>query len=202
MKTLIKITLLLLFCISSVDSKNSPKNVSNEGIHCGFWRWDVKTLSDTSAKQILGLHPKEVDFSDLLKLDTIVLRQIRKFPIPRKADEILVKVKGNILRYKFEDDNDLHVILGSGDTVIVCEIPSPLCDGAIQSGFSNEYAAARTMIQSLPYKRQKGWFVIEDAESKSYFVTGSIFHDFIHGASFSMPNCLEIHPVILIEPVM
>lgn len=164
------------------------------GQHCGTWRWDCKTLSDPKAKLILSKPPVKFTFDDLLKTDTVILPQGGYPIVPRKVDEFMVTVSGKILKYKLEDDNDYHVVLTDGRYFIVCEIPSPSCDGAVQSGLSAEYVAARKVIESLPGKKEKGWFEVAQ-DGSTFTFTGSLLHDFKHGARFSMPNCLEIHPV-------
>ena len=178
-------------------AEEKPEVIAEEfkGKKCGTWRWDVKTLSDPGKNWVRSRDTVTFTFEDLLKTDTVILSQGGNPIIPRKPDEFFVKVSGKILKYKLEDDDDYHVVLTDGRYFIVCEIPSPFCDGAAQSGYGVKYAAARKVVESLPGKKQKGWFEV-DQNGSTYTFTGVLFHDFKHGARFTMPNCLEIHPVI------
>lgn len=190
MKTLL-LSLALLMTIENCSAQ-----------YCGGWRWKVKVLADEAAKAINFNEAQEITFEQLYKLDKIELN-LGDWTLKRRKEELhFVKITGKILRWKVEsNDHDYHIVVSDGKHFIVCEIPSPACDGVISTGHAAEYRAARDIINALPTEMKSGWHeVIQDG--KKYKLSGVIFHDFKHAGEYSMPNCLEIHPIIRIEPII
>ena len=122
----------------------------------GFFRWDVKTLTDSGGVSLLA-----VNFSDSTITKLVSVHPPKHFFIlskkdgrlPRFEDENqVVKVLALIGAVKTERDRDIHIILksiDSGDTMIG-EIPDPDCrifDSL--PALKNAYVKARKELQQV-----------------------------------------------------
>lgn len=114
---------------------------------CGFERWTVKTLSDSSART--------VDLSDTVNTtieELVALPRPTSLPRHSRANAVertLYRVEARLLWLQPEGDNDYHLVLASPrDTTItmIAEVPEPSCAGACVSGFAPVYARVRQTL--------------------------------------------------------
>ncbi|HWT04512.1 MAG TPA: hypothetical protein VN224_02045 [Xanthomonadales bacterium] len=167
------------------------------GISCGVERWHVKTMSDTFAPQV----NRNVQ---IVTVDTLIHAAVPS-GLSSSSDNVrfspwelqAVRVRGTIVGWKTETDNDYHIVIADmnnpNETMII-EPPSSACSGACQSGYGALYQSARsafvTCLGSPPSSfTAPGKTVVVD-------VTGVPMFDLLHGQTGVAPNGIEIHPVI------
>lgn len=105
-----------------------------DGKDCkGFFRWDVKTLTDRGGAELLQQKPADTAMLQLLSVHPprhfFVLSK-KDGRLPRFEDEkLVVKVVALIVSVKTERDQDLHITLQSPDSkdFMISEIPDPAC---------------------------------------------------------------------------
>lgn len=178
-----------LFCLTFIAHTAAAQ--------CGVERWSVKNLLDPDTS---ALH--FVQAPSLAAIDTFAPRQTVNENTPRLGFETqIVTVRATVVQMKREsDDNDIHLLLrdDSGYTMIA-EIPSPDdCPDVAASRYADDFIAARQYVHDNfgnPTTAFKD--VGEPVE-----VTGVLFQDFPHGQKGAAPNYREIHPVLLLKPIV
>ena len=167
------------------------------GISCGVERWHVKTMSDTFASQV----NRNVQ---IVTVDTLIHAAVPS-GLSSSSDNVrfspwelqAVRVRGTIVGWKTETDNDYHIVISDmtnpNETMII-EPPSSACSGACQSGYGALYQSARaafvTCLGSPPSSfTAPGKTVVVD-------ITGVPMFDLLHGQTGVAPNGIEIHPVM------
>lgn len=170
------------------------------GISCGVERWHVKTMSDTFASQV----NRNVQ---LVTVDTLIHAAVPS-GLSSSSDNVrfspwelqAVRVRGTIVGWKTETDNDYHIVIADmnnpNETMII-EPPSSACSGACQSGYGALYQSARaafvTCLGSPPSSfTAPGKTVVAD-------ITGVPMFDLLHGQTGVAPNGIEVHPVISVS---
>ncbi|MEA2786709.1 MAG: hypothetical protein QOF71_2813 [Candidatus Eremiobacteraeota bacterium] len=167
------------------------------GSSCGVERWHVKTMSDPFASQV----NRNVQ---LVTVDTLIHAAVPS-GLSQSSDNVrfspwelqAVRVRGTIVGWKTESDNDYHIVisdmLNPNETMII-EPPSSACSGACQSGYGSLYQSARNAfvacLGSPPSSfTAPGKTVVAD-------ITGVPMFDLLHGQTGVAPNGIEIHPVL------
>ena len=172
----------------------------NAFAQCGKERWAIKDLNDREATEI-NFTPLTRRVEQLLALPMVKPRSSDS----RRPPELRVyRVRCEIVKYKLEDDGDIHLVIQDPDDPsmhMVAEIPSPACPDAIAGGHAAEYKAARDAMYALfadhpPAKRMKAVVPPRFVE-----ITGPGFYDFPHHQTGAAPNNLEIHPVLSLKTV-
>ena len=87
---------------------------------CGFVAWPVKTLTDPRAK-LVRLTPKPT-----------TIRAINRLPMPaptpavrtRGFERQVWRVRAQIVAYKLEDDQDIHLVLFDRGAYLIAEMPA------------------------------------------------------------------------------
>jgi hypothetical protein len=110
------------------------------------------------------------------------------------------RIQAIVIGYKLESDRDFHVVVADPNNrqrTMVVEIPDPQCDGAKDSGYSDKYQSARSLLINLvgpPQRslRRPGWELYVT-------ITGVAFFDVVRGQTGGAANGIELHPVLLIE---
>jgi hypothetical protein len=167
------------------------------GSSCGVERWHVKTMSDPYASQV----NRNVQ---LVTVDTLIHAAVPS-GLSASSDNVrfapwelqAVRVRGTIVGWKTETDNDYHIVIADmtnpSETMII-EPPSSACSGACQSGYGSLYQSARaafvTCLGTPPSSfTAPGKTVVAD-------ITGVPMFDLLHGQTGVAPNGIEIHPVM------
>jgi hypothetical protein len=167
------------------------------GSSCGVERWHVKTMSDPFASQV----NRNVQ---LVTVDTLIHAAVPS-GLSSSSDNVrfspwelqAVRVRGTIVGWKTETDNDYHIVIADmtkpSETMII-EPPSSACSGACQSGYGSLYQSARaafvTCLGNPPSSfTAPGKTVVAD-------ITGVPMFDLLHGQTGVAPNGIEIHPVM------
>jgi hypothetical protein len=167
------------------------------GSSCGVERWHVKTMSDPYASQV----NRNVQ---LVTVDTLIHAAVPS-GLSSSSDNVrfapwelqAVRVRGTIVGWKTETDNDYHIVIADltkpSETMII-EPPSSACSGACQSGYGSLYQSARaafvTCLGAAPSSfTAPGKTVVAD-------ITGVPMFDLLHGQTGVAPNGIEVHPVM------
>ena len=170
---------------------------------CGVWRWSIKTLSDADASQ--------VNFVPVAR--TISQLRRRKEPAELKKDTprtsplefTVYRVRARLVEYKREKDRDLHVVIASptrSNRTMVAEVVDPTCPGASDSPRANTLKTVRQEFIDVfgqpvaSFKNVPSQPVV--------FLIGVGFWDSCtpgHIPRGAAPKCVEIHPVLDVEPL-
>lgn len=159
----------------------------------GFFRWAVKTLSDSDRARVRLQQPVNTTIAAL-----VALPRPEGLSATGRADPVeltLYRVEARVLQRVTEVDRDYHMIVADPrDTTItmIAEIPDPECGGACASGFAARYRAARRKllerINAAPAEAQP--LVV---------ITGVGFFDYLHFQRGAAPTGIELHPILDIE---
>jgi hypothetical protein len=172
-------------------------SIPQTGLTCGVERWAVKTLSDplASTVNLTTVVPTTVRALNQLTTRCSGLPSARTFP----EEFITYEVVGRITYVASQDDRDYHVVLADhqdGSYSIVTEVADPACSGAIISPHRSVMGDARISFMALMAGRGPASLV-----GSVVRVRGVGFFDFNHGQIGRARNCMELHPVTLIERV-
>jgi hypothetical protein len=160
------------------------------GGRCGRERWGVKTLTDADASSI--------DFtpisSTITALGSIAPPDV-EHDLPRQTEEKNVySVKGTIVGFKKEDDNDIHLAIADPapgpHPTMIAEFPASFCEtGAVHESQIDQARNAFEEAYGPPSTKFK-------TPSGCVTLTGVFFFDKIHGQLGVAPNGAELHPVL------
>jgi hypothetical protein len=188
----------------------------------GQERWAVKDGTDDAADQIQLGNIVDKTIAQLVKIQQPKLAKdntTRAVP----AETMVVRVRARMVQWKFETDDDFHVVLtddtlkftpGHGQPTghsVIGEVPSPDC----LSGSHDEFGTTSPLIEGtgsdpigFKISRQQmldefpdadltgGW---NDGGGAHVEVVGVVFFDRAHGQVGRAPNNLEIHPILSIK---
>jgi hypothetical protein len=160
------------------------------GGRCGRERWAVKTLTDPGASDI-NLKPIPTTITALGSIPA----PESEHDLPRQAQEKNVyTVKGTIVGFKKEDDNDIHLAIADPapgpHPTMIAEFPASFCaTGAVDEV---QLGQARTAFEAA-YGKPSSKF---KTPTGCVTLTGVFFFDKIHGQLGVAPNGAELHPVI------
>lgn len=162
------------------------------GHRCGTYRWAVKTASDGAQ---LSPRPRDMTIAQLAALGRPAGPLTTRRP---GTEQLQFRVTGQLKGVRLEPDGDYHILLASGQQVLVCEIPDPDCSGACSSPFRENYASARKAIDRLlGHPPRRGWSIPHSPTPIR--LRGFGFFDKPHGVRGAAPNGIELHPVIAVE---
>ena len=154
---------------------------------CGVDRWPVKILTDDDRDSVsFQAEPTSVGALVALPLPRESRGQRQRLPLERRT----FRVRAILVARRYETDSDIHLVLADPSDrskVMIAEIPDSSC--ALGSHHAREFADAGQAAKLLPLGLE-----IE--------VTGIAFWDNEHGQSGSAPNGIELHPVLLLVPVL
>lgn len=199
---------LLLFSLSLV---NTTQAIAQCG---GTERWAVKVGTDPGASHIDLNNQNPIALSDLISLPQPHLPPPGDNTTRLSAETQVYIVRGNLIKFKFETDNDYHMII-TDDTLnftkggpappsghsFVAEIPDPSCiagkhgDPSVQSAFKTGIESARSELESQFQNIDKSG-AFNDAGGIPVQIVGVAFFDFAHGQVGRAPNNIEIHSVL------
>lgn len=167
----------------------------------GRFRWDVKTLTDSSGPAVIRAEVLQSSVAELaLAKPAVKFCILRKKHNhwPRLEDEKkLVKVRAFVTKYNTQHDQDFHILIRSEDEKykMVVEIPDPEC----------QIFASSPELKAVFTKARKEFAEVQkmlDETGKPVLVeiTGVPFWDARHWwLKGTAPNGREIHPVIAVQ---
>lgn len=154
---------------------------------CGDERWDVKTLQDAEAANINW------------EAQVTTVEELRALEAPQAphqrvvAEQQLYVVTADILAYKVEADEDVHLVIAEPEEhtrTMVAEIPSPDC---VPAAFMQRVVEARETVASLGHLGKRLYTL---SVPQRVTLTGVFFFDKVHGQAGVAPNGAELHPVL------
>ena len=167
----------------------------------GFFRWDVKTLTDSNGMDLLPKPPTDSTISQLVSVQPPVRMSVlskKDRRLPRfDSEKHLVRVIAIIEEINIQADEDYHVVLRSpySKTSMIGEIPDPGC--AYFSAFpilKDKFTTVRKQGDSVwqQLKKTKTPVLVE--------ITGVPFWDAPHfWLKGSSKTGREIHPILNIR---
>jgi hypothetical protein len=188
------IRLVFICCLPIATFAQEAKFVGQKGIQCnGILYWQLKTLSDKEAKQILNINAP-------IKTTIQALRKEKRPASKRSAtrwpfEKQVVVIRCSIDTSGYEEDGDIHIVLRDRKTnlTMVAEIPNPFCSNVKKSPFFAQIKKAFNdyVLLSNNHKKFSGLFEI----------VGVPFFDKKHNAVGNAPTMIEIHPVLRIKKI-
>jgi hypothetical protein len=169
-------------------------------IYCGTERSDVKHLSDAEAKNI-NYKPVYCSLDSFLLFDNMIIpasfshKHFKRFPSEMQCYTVPCYIKF----WQKEQDNDYHLVCCDSNykNKFIAEVPSPECSESIRSGYAANYKSCRDLLDSLfplmyNFKHYNKFKI-------KFFLTGILYHDYVHGQTGHAPKGLELHPVLSIS---
>jgi hypothetical protein len=152
-----------------------------QGGACGSERWNIKTGTDSQASGV-SLVPQPTTIATLTALPAAGGGSSRESP----TETTLFELKDvTLTEWISESDSDYHLVLSSGSSTMIAEIPAPSCTtGSTWACFMSR---ARSEFEGQNLSKYPGLTVT---------VRGVGFFDFIHGQTGVAPNGIELHPVL------
>jgi hypothetical protein len=166
------------------------------GLACGVERWFVKTLADDAAARIdvTTATPTTIKALNGFGAHCTGLPETRAYPEEFRVFE----VDGRITYIAHEDDRDYHIALEDPDApgfTIVTELADTVCAGAVISPHFTTLRTAEAMWSMLLGGRSTTSLI-----GTTVRVRGVGFYDFSHGQRGRSQNCMELHPILSIDP--
>jgi hypothetical protein len=174
-------------------------------------RWDVKTGADPEANKIHRT-PRPTTIAHLSSANAPA-----KPPSAGRIEPTettiweLVAESSTLIGYKFERDQDYHLVLADGESrTMIVEIPDPsLLESsnpfqaditasrqAFDARFGTQMRALEQLLRTQPPEMSAPMLV---QIAVPIHVMGIGFFDFAHGQEGAAPNGIELHPVLSIE---
>ncbi len=165
-------------------------------VKCSSYRGDVKRLGDPAAKNI-GNTARRSSVKSLLALPNPGLTDAdSKRPRIAPVEQRIYRINVNLVSFKAEPDNDIHLIVAgpaTGKRMIV-EFVLPQCGKRRKTEMTNARNALFTAcgFPGSEFSPRKG----------SATITGVGFYDQLHGQKMVDPgyNGIELHPVLSFQP--
>jgi hypothetical protein len=167
---------------------------------CALTRSEVKTLRDRDADRVA--------FDAAIPTTITALNDLPSHCGPagsrrRGPEEFRVYAAvGRIVRVRREPDHDIHIVLADLQYPrerIVIELGDPDAKNGRRSPHRERLAAAWRMWEEL--QRRSGVPNARALEGLPVRVTGVGFYDMNHFQRGRSRSCIELHPVLSIEPV-
>lgn len=181
-----------------------PASQAAPADQCGVWRWSVKTLSDAAAEQV-DFTPRARTVNHLRQLnppDALGTNTPRIGPHELRV----YRIRARLIAFKRERDRDFHVVISqvnNASRTMVTEVVDPTCPGAQDSARVGTLQAVRQEFIGL-YGTPPSSGFREVPGRPVAIIVGVGFWDLCTGAHKphgAAPNCIELHPVLDIDPV-
>jgi hypothetical protein len=166
---------------------------------CALTRSEVKALRDRDSGRVA--------FDAVIPTTVTALNELPSHCGPagnrRRAPEELrvYEAVGRIVRVRRERDRDIHVVLADlrhpRDRVVI-ELGDPEAKNGRRSPYRDRLAAAWRMFQDL--QRGSGVPSMRALEGLTVRVAGVGFYDMNHFQRGRSRSCIELHPLLSIEP--
>jgi hypothetical protein len=166
------------------------------------YRWDIKTLTDTSGQRVLKNKPVKERITDLAN-PAVTPRPGKpemKPGVRARGEKKKVFVAGTIIRYGLEDDRDYHLVVASpeGDRTLIAEIPDP--DGPGLSRYPELVKCYRDCRKFIDERLGRPSNQVKPVSRVLRVkITGVVFFDKLSHGKGHAENGAEIHPVLHME---
>jgi hypothetical protein len=162
---------------------------------CGVERWNVKTLSEPTAK---GLHRQRPSTATVERLTAMTPPPWSAKAPRRAAERHAYSVDGCVVAYALEGDSDLHVVVqGESGATIIVEFPDPASCAPWSHAPGLIQRAREDLLRLVPERPTSSFKYVQPGISVT--VVGLLFFDKVHGQAGVAPNGVEIHPVLRVK---
>jgi hypothetical protein len=156
-----------------------------QGATCGIERWQVKTLSDPDARQVVfAVRPATVRYLGSLRANPG--GQDSRGPLETRV----FGVQARLVSVKRESDSDYHLILSEAGATMIAEMPLTACTSGAQHRYAMSTARAE-LERAVGGPVGESWI----HPNLRVRVAGVLFFDDPHGQSGHARNYSELHPV-------
>jgi hypothetical protein len=156
---------------------------------CGVERWRVKVGLDPDARLVNQRVVVPTTIVHLRSLHPPVT--LPRLSRVRPVETTVWTVEAVLLRYKLEEDSDVHVVLAdTGGRTMIVELPAPQCVGSSSPFLPGIRAVRRAFVAR--FHPTATW----QRPRIRVHVVGVGFFDYKHGQSGVAPNAIELHPVL------
>jgi hypothetical protein len=180
--------LLLLVGVVAIAWSSSTAGASSKPqarAACGSEPWAKKTLSDPQ-RNLVNLRPRATTVAAINRL-----RPPAVLTLARAAYERRVwRVTAQIVEYKLEADQDVHLVLFDHGNYLIAEMPSAGCLPATTRD-RRAIVAVRHLFQSRCGVPTDSWQQLGAVVR----ISGVGVFDFAHGQTGHARNYAELHPV-------
>jgi len=178
-----------------------PSSTAAQG-PCGSWRWGIKTLSDPDASG--------VNYTPVPK----VISELHQLPPPSELKTStprlipfefgVYRLRARLKEYKREADHDFHVVIAdinNSSRTMVAEVVDPACPGARDSVRASAFRAVRQKFIGR-FGEPTGSFKLVPGQPVAILIGVGFFDQCGagHKPRGAAPNCVELHPVLDLEP--
>jgi hypothetical protein len=161
---------------------------------CGVERWSVKTGTDPDAGLI-----------NLASSTPTTITTMRSWPAPSPIpmnnrvlpyETTIWTVFATMVKFKAEDDSDIHIVLQEGSNASVTNIGELACADCVgaSSPLSAMIANARSQFNAR-YTATTSFQTV----NAPVVIKGVGMFDFLHGQTGVAPNGIELHPILDID---
>jgi hypothetical protein len=158
---------------------------------CGSELWSLKTLSDPQRKLVV-LRPRTTTIRAINTLRAPSFLSTRRYPFERRVWRVVAE----IVEYKLEADDDIHLVLSEGGSRMIAEMPAAACLPATTRD-RRAIVDVRTLFESRCGAPADFWRPLGPAA----WISGVGFRDFPHGQRGHAANYAELHPVTGLRPI-
>jgi hypothetical protein len=186
------LVVVVLACGLSWSLNAASRPLGSSRIGCGRESWVLKTLSDPQRK-LVNLHPRNT---------TVRAINRRRMPSPTPARRTtrfqrhVWRVLAQVVEYKLEQDDDIHIVLFEHGAYMIAEMPSAACLPPTARD-RRAITSARRLFESRCGLAIEMWRPLGAVA----YISGVGFWDFPHGQSGHARNYAELHPVTSIRIV-
>lgn len=183
-----------------VLSFSIPISAQDCGVHCGAERWKVKSLTDGWIEYL--------DETEVPKTINWLRTRTRPSSLPNShrligIETMTFRVRGVVLSFKKEDDQDFHVVIAQSNNhsrTIIIEFKDPQCTEVCSSEFKDQIVQARNDFIAKFGTPTTSFTELDDPVLIE--VVGVGFFDRMHGQrGRALPSGIELHPIISFKVV-
>jgi hypothetical protein len=178
---------VLLVLLSALAATGADASTNRHAhVDCGAELWSLKTLSDPQ-KALVRLRPTSTTVA------AINDRSIMPNPTPTTRntpyEQRVWRVRAQIVEFKLEADDDIHLVLFERGSYMIAEMPSASC--LVGTRDRRAIVAARNLFIRRCGAPNESWQSLGTVA----YISGVGFWDFPHGQTGAAPDYAELHPV-------
>jgi hypothetical protein len=177
---------VLLVSLSALAATAAEASTNrHDRVACGVELWSLKTLSDPQ-KALVRLRPIST---------TVAAINARPKPNPTPTtrntlyERRVWRVRAQIVEFKLEADDDIHLVLFERGSYMIAEMPSASC--LVGTRDRRAIVAARNLFIRRCGAPSESW----QSLGAVAYISGVGFWDFPHGQTGAARNYAELHPV-------
>lgn len=184
---------LAFYGLAAVTVDNEYVDDFMVGSKCGgAVRWDIKTMADEDSRGISASQARFVTIEDIAGIDEEMPAGGRNER--QDFEKKVYTVRCHITHATKEEDEDIHLILEHDGWEMVGEIVFPYCENIKHTGRKRTFE--KVFRDFAPWRKRGAYKRCE------WLVTGVAFMDHDHDQNGALPNGIELHPILSIQPLL